>query len=666
MKISIRTTVLYLAAGLTSLALDASAEPQRTASAMPPYTFEKFSFLDPTGLCHYGSCWRSEESLDLADGGKLLAKREAECAKNGYWCDWIGRRYELGDGVALDLERAIHYYERSCPTVASLDRASNCAPLSLLGRRFATGDGLERSASRAVTLYERACPGPGGRACMWAGETYRDGLLTQKDPAKAADYFARACGARPDACAAFTALEIEQGSPIELPKAASSREIDNWVDVTWLESRCSSTYSTSIALSCRVLGMRELHGLRTRRDPDLARVHLSRACALRDGVACDVLAELPSLTYEGSDLRQPGVRERACLAGDRESCWHVDLSACWGDRPLSSNQGRRVTTVWSSCAQSRSRCASGEILGCRDLAKSGAVSIEGSREAAERAMSLARAACKAGDSKGCFTAVSLYGDDFSGGRFAMQGKDSMLAFALATEEGVCRAGDVETCWRLADRYRQSGEAEKSDSVLKAAANVDKPPCAAGEFSSCDRLAKTYQYHLKETSKAIRVWDGACRRGVGSACERRARYNGHGDFGVLPAAGLGWNSALGLTGTASVAFGAHHDIPAVSCALTTPASNSVRGLILQAEAGEKGGKLSAGWGVVNYSPAPPFVSGIALKASYLKGWGATLKGTEYAGVEVQLSLLGLRITGGHFEGVRGTRDRMFTWGIGAGF
>ncbi|MEQ8886035.1 MAG: tetratricopeptide repeat protein, partial [Sandaracinaceae bacterium] len=80
-----------------------------------------------------------------------------------------------------------------------------------LGRAFETGDGVEVDVAQAIVLYERACEGGEGRGCTAAGSRYHNGDGTTRNPARARSLFERGCEAN-DALACYD-LAVLLGGP---------------------------------------------------------------------------------------------------------------------------------------------------------------------------------------------------------------------------------------------------------------------------------------------------------------------------------------------------------------------------------------------------------------------------------------------------------------------
>ncbi len=102
----------------------------------------------------------------------------------------LAQQYETGDGVAQDIERAVHWYRQSAAHIDTDTSASSCnsfengqAALCALGRLYEKGHGLPQDYKLAHACYLRAAEHsyPSEQARCSLGRLYRKGLGVKKD-----------------------------------------------------------------------------------------------------------------------------------------------------------------------------------------------------------------------------------------------------------------------------------------------------------------------------------------------------------------------------------------------------------------------------------------------------------------------------------------------------
>lgn len=117
------------------------------------------------------------------------AQLQAACDKgDGQACYDLGTRYEEGDGVAKNADRAVTLYERSC----EIGDAGNCW---YLGTVYEDGGfGLVApNVNRAAALYRKGCERGDGNACFSLGLLYKAGKGVPRNPAAAAAFIRKGC-----------------------------------------------------------------------------------------------------------------------------------------------------------------------------------------------------------------------------------------------------------------------------------------------------------------------------------------------------------------------------------------------------------------------------------------------------------------------------------------
>lgn len=97
----------------------------------------------------------------------------------------LGWAFEIGRGVAADLEQAVSWYDRAVAT--GEPRAMNN-----LGWLYAQGTGVPRDPARAVALYRRGAEAGEPSAMNNLGWMLENGIGTQQDLAGAAAWYTRA------------------------------------------------------------------------------------------------------------------------------------------------------------------------------------------------------------------------------------------------------------------------------------------------------------------------------------------------------------------------------------------------------------------------------------------------------------------------------------------
>jgi hypothetical protein len=116
------------------------------------------------------------------------------------------------------------------------------------------------------------------------------------------------------------------------------------------------------------------------------------------------------------------------------------------------------------------------------------------------------------------------------------------------------------------------------------------------------------------------------------------------------------------------------VSAMAMRALEPDEGWVTGWFVQGEPGVTGGKLSAGYGVLEPSDRwfLPAEFGVGLKASVLRTWrtsGDLPAGITFVGGEVDLTVFYGKLSAGWLRQVAGPprpEKGLFTWGIGVGF
>ena len=137
-------------------------------------------------------------ATDLEKAVAIFAKA---CEGGAAWsCGKLAFRLESGRGTAVDLPRATALYEQACRA----GEAWCCANRGVLAER---GQGGPKDHGRAANWYDTACQGGHLGACAWLGRLYEKGLGVPRDLSKARELYRKACdGKEPDGCKGLEAL----------------------------------------------------------------------------------------------------------------------------------------------------------------------------------------------------------------------------------------------------------------------------------------------------------------------------------------------------------------------------------------------------------------------------------------------------------------------------
>jgi hypothetical protein len=136
-------------------------------------------------LLHPGSLTAAQPNQPA----KALAQLQAACDKgDGQACYDLGTRYEQGDGVAKNADRAVTLYERSC----EIGYAGNCWYLGTIYEDGGFGL-VAPNVSRAAALYRKGCDRGDGNACFSLGLLYKAGKGVPRNPAAAAAFIRKGC-----------------------------------------------------------------------------------------------------------------------------------------------------------------------------------------------------------------------------------------------------------------------------------------------------------------------------------------------------------------------------------------------------------------------------------------------------------------------------------------
>ncbi len=154
------------------------------------------------------------KSNGAPDIATLLEQLRDECdAGKGGSCGHLGRAYEFGNTVAVDVDEATRLYKRGC----RLGWDDVCRALTQVAnlRIEANSSDLE-----AAQLLRFACDHQYTRACTALGEKYARGRGVPASRSKAAELFGLACGDGDDiACIRLAELALKHGAKLKKPRA---------------------------------------------------------------------------------------------------------------------------------------------------------------------------------------------------------------------------------------------------------------------------------------------------------------------------------------------------------------------------------------------------------------------------------------------------------------
>jgi TPR repeat protein len=244
-----------------------------------------------TGACETISPERSHvcAPADIADCAQQCDHGSATS------CSILGRSYQLGRGVPLDLARASELLTKACTagaTVAcgrlgemALNAHDEQKGLRLLGEACSAGwaDGCRIAANYAVkhatpgidvvALYRRGCRGGDPESCWSLGAFFSDGVGRPKNEVEAARWLALACegGAKLGCTQYAQVLDAGRGVPADPARA-----------VALLATECDGGQPTA----CAGLGEYYVNGHSVPRDVMKGLGLLERGCKLGDAQTC--------------------------------------------------------------------------------------------------------------------------------------------------------------------------------------------------------------------------------------------------------------------------------------------------------------------------------------------------------------------------------------------
>ena len=110
-------------------------------------------------------------------------------------CDTVALRFQKGEYVLRDAERAATLYGQACTGGVG----DACASLGVMYQR---ATGVKRDSAHAAQLFQQGCDRGGLAGCTHLGALHQAGLNVPRDPDRAAALYKRACdGDNVEGCA---------------------------------------------------------------------------------------------------------------------------------------------------------------------------------------------------------------------------------------------------------------------------------------------------------------------------------------------------------------------------------------------------------------------------------------------------------------------------------
>ena len=183
-------------------------------------------------------------------------------------------------------------------------------------------------------------------SCVTLGKLHLRGAGVDKDDAKAAEVFQKACdGSDSEGCAALAALVART----DAAKAAG----------LWTKA-CDG----GVAAACTGLGKATLEGAGTDKNPERALALLLRGCDGGDPEGCSVAADRVRMGTSTEDQQRAiQLDNRACQGGVTRACVNVGKAYDGGSKVMGRNPGVAQMAF-------RRACFRGDPLGCFELGRS--------------------------------------------------------------------------------------------------------------------------------------------------------------------------------------------------------------------------------------------------------------------------------------------------------
>jgi len=267
--------------------------------------------------------------------------------------------------------------ERWCKT----GHAVSC---DTLGEAWLKGRQVPKVPARAQEWFQRACELNLPVGCYHYGESL--------EGAAALPHYKKACDAGHVESCYFVGMGLLEGLDMEEPDPEAGFAV--------LLPSCDRD---SVMASCHAVGVCYRTGEGVEEDMEMAVEYFSRACAKRNHVSCTAVGTM-QLAGEGMEedpIAAANTFDRSCVAGDYDACNHL------GALQVSGELG--VIDYTRANMYFEKSCDGGDPQGCYNLALT-YLHGSGAEPSPERAKVLFQSACDAGVEKACETLSELSGD----------------------------------------------------------------------------------------------------------------------------------------------------------------------------------------------------------------------------------------------------------------
>ncbi len=254
---------------------------------------------------------RYEQSAGVTplEVSKLLLQ---ECLNgNSGHCSHLGRIYEMGIGMEIDLPYAAQLYERGC---ASGD-TSICV---ILGSMYKEGEAVDQDFVRARTLFKKGCEDGKPAGCLNLGVMYENALGGEQKLEQAGELYQKTCDdGYPTGCN-YLGVMLEKASD-GAQNSARVRELfqkackageptgctnlglmfEKSEDVNHHLERAVNAYRLGCeggsAQGCASLGWMYESARGTEQNLQRAEIHYAQACEMKNSWACDKVEFLSTI-----------------------------------------------------------------------------------------------------------------------------------------------------------------------------------------------------------------------------------------------------------------------------------------------------------------------------------------------------------------------------------
>lgn len=295
--------------------------------------------------------------------------------------------------------------------------ATAVALLFLLPGLPASARGISQSDAKALSSLERECLGGDASACGSLGAMYRAGKLVEKDLAKSAMFYLRACAeASPS-----NPWCRESGAGIVLAQQSDEAALESAVEA--LASSCE----TGAGHDCNVLGFVYGSGKIVAKDSEKAIALYMRACAGKAPAGCSNLGDA-YISGNGAPKDAGKALEfygRACSGGFASGC--ADAGQIYLSGAVAGGASKAAPLF-------RTACDGGDGYGC---ASSGHLAT-GAKGGAENLLAAVRdfkKSCDLGSPAGCQGLVAIYGTN-------PEGAAALFREACGDDAKQCRQFDA--------------------------------------------------------------------------------------------------------------------------------------------------------------------------------------------------------------------------------